>query len=104
MALKLVRESCGLENQFQAKVVIEGDNFEEVNSREAKDLALQTASLMGLGPCGIGDFSGPYRFMADGSPAKDVNDFNKLAAEDRLTGGRDVRFRNDYICRQLSRN
>ena len=79
MSLKLLRESCVLETPFQAKVTIEGDSFEEVNGKEARDMALQTAGLMGLGPCGIGSFSGPYRTMADVTPALSVEDFAKLA-------------------------
>ena len=75
MALVVVRDQCQV-NGTKAIIVVEGDSPEEVMTKEAKELAIRTASQMGLNRPGIGTGGGPYPVDRDGQPGNPVETAN----------------------------
>ncbi len=68
MALSVVTEESRTEGTTRAVVVVEGDSIAEVQSADARTLAIRHAGTLGVARAGVSTGSGPYPVMIDGAP------------------------------------
>jgi hypothetical protein len=71
MPIGVVRDKCVMVGN-KATVVVEGDNPEEVMTKEARELVLRHAAQMGVQRPGLGTGGGPYPVDQDGNSGDPV--------------------------------
>lgn len=89
MALQVVYKDTKMIEPTKAVVVLEGDTLDELNTKSASDLACRHASMhMGLGSCGINNYSSAYLPTPDGRPVETPEDILRFQQETVLHGGK----------------
>ena len=86
MAIKAIKEACKF-NGSEATIVLEGATVDEVNSGEAKGLAMKIAMELGAPARGISGSSGPYMVNESGDEVTTLEEAKKAGK---------AKFRNEY--------
>jgi hypothetical protein len=95
MNLKVIDSESKLIAINEATVVLESEDYDDLLSKEAAELASDRGLSLGLAIARLTRRDGPYPVRQDGKPIEtheDVEQFNK----DRLVYGNQLKFRCDY--------
>lgn len=98
MLVKTIDDLSKRTGPITAKVTVEGDDPEVVTSKIAKDIAIDKASQLGLGTCGISGSSGAYPIDDKGEVInlEKPEDVIRMQQITKLYGTYKPKYRNDY--------